>query len=266
MKKAVNHSYRKFYQALYKTDVEDQRWRGLIFTNLEPVMELWNSMSSRAKGKVVSDSRWNHYPMCSYTKSSKKRFGRVVQSIVEKAIDQNDAETLRVLANKSEGVFAIYMLDQTTSKVRIKMAKRLCKSRDPRVRTRCARILPVSFMGEMLKDKSYSVRNIAIMRVGMDNCYRDFIPSTLEPQKKDGIFWYMSWLNRQALRLSDKEELVSLIDEARNLDPDKANISGIDMIVSALIKRLTQEEALYFMGLGEENPYIKRALQEKMDF
>lgn len=266
MKKAVNHSYQKFYRTLYKTDVQDQRWQGLVFTNLEPAMKLWKSMSSRAKGKVVSDSRWNHYPMCSYTKSSKKRFGRVVQMIVQGAIDQNDVDTLRVLANKSEGVFAIHMLDQATSKVRIKMAKRLSKSRDTRVRTRCARILPVSFMGEMLKDKSYSVRNIAIMRVGMDNCYKDFIPSTLEPKKKDGIFWYMSWLNRQALRLSDKEELISLIDEARSLDADKANVSGIDMIVSALIKRLTQEEALYFMGLGEDNPYIKRALQEKMDF
>ena len=264
MKKTVNHSYQKFHQALYKTDVEDQRWQGLVFTNLEPTRKLWDSMSSRSKGKVVSDSRWNHYPMRSYTKSSKKRFGNVVQMIVEKAIEQSDADTLRVLVNKSEGVFAIHMLDHATSKMRIKMSKRLSKSPDTRVRTRCARILPINHMGEMLKDKSYSVRNIAITRVGMDNCYKDFIPSTLEPRKKDGIFWYMSWLNRQALKLSDKEELISLIDEARNLDSNKVNVSGVDMIVSALIKRLTQEEALYFIGLGEDNPYVKRALQEKM--
>ncbi len=266
MKKAVNHPYQKFQLALLKTEVKEKRWQGLIFSNIEPALDLWDSMSSRSKGKVVSDSRWNHYPMNSYTKHSKKRFGHIVNMLVKRALDENNPDTLRVLANKSEGVFAIHLLDQAVSSVRIKMAKRLINSADSRVRTRCARILPVKYMTQMLEDKNYSVRNIAITRVGIDNCYKDFIPSTIGPMVKDGQYWYTNWLNRQALRLSDKEDLLSLIEEAKNLDTSRVNLSGVDLILSALISRLTPEEALYFMGLGEENHYIKRALQQKMDF
>ncbi len=265
MKKKSNRSYDRFNEALLKTTVAKDGWHGLKFLNTEPTLDLWNSMSIRSKGRVVSDSRWNHYPMWSYTKTSKKRFGRIVSTIIKEAFDSDDKDTLRVLTNKAEGVFAIYALDSAPSSMRVKMAKRLKNSPDNRVKTRCAKILPVKYMPDLLHDKSYSVRSVAINRIGLDNCYKSFIPTSLSPSEGGANYWYRNWLARQALRLSDKGELSGLIDEAKSIDSEELKESGLDMIVSALLSRLTPEESLYFIDLGENNPYIKRVLKQKID-
>ena len=265
MKKKSNRSYDRFNEALLKTTVSDDGWHGLKFSNIEPTLDLWKSMSTRSKGQVVSDSRWNHYPKWSYTKTSNKRFGRIVSMIIKEAFDSDDKDALRVLANKAEGVFAIHTLDLAPSSMRIKMAKRLKSSRDNRVKTRCVKILPVKYMPEFLRDKSYSVRSVAINRIGFDNCYKSFIPTSLSSPERDANYWYRNWLAQQALRLSDKGELSGLIDEAKNIDSAKLDGSGLDMIVSALLSRLTPEESLYFIGLGESSPRIKRVLKQKID-
>tara|TARA_B100000700_G_C14972214_1_gene822026 strand:+ start:858 stop:1664 length:807 start_codon:yes stop_codon:yes gene_type:complete len=265
MKKAVNHQYEKFIKVLSKTSVvEGRRWYGLEFTNKQVVFDYWDSLSDRSKSKVASDSRWNHYPLCSYTKSSKKRFGAIIGEIVKRSISKGDESLIKPLINNSSGVFAIYVMDNATSSTRIKMAKRLKKSPDTRIRSRCARILPIRFVGDMLSDKNYSVRSMAITRIGIDNCYKNFIPDSLSQDKSARDWWYYNWLSRQALKLGDKAELGGLIDEAKNMNINKDDLSKIEMILSVLISRLSPEECLYFMGLGQESSYVKRVLEEKM--
>lgn len=264
MGRIKNNQYDKFQVALNESDTNKDGWRGLKFTGLGPAYDLWESMSERSKGKVASDSRWNHYPIYSYTQTSKKRFGYVIGRLVNRALKAQCESQLRTLTNKSEGVFAIHMIDNSPAYIRIKMAKRLYCSPDPRVRTRCARILPVKYLTQMLDDKSYSVRSVALTRIGMDNCYKSFLPSTLAPQDKSGSYWYNSWLSRQALRLGEKKDLLGLIEEAKGIEISKANLGSMDVVLAALIGRMTQEEALFLMGLGRDNVYIRRALEAKM--
>tara|TARA_Y100000287_G_scaffold185814_2_gene190180 strand:- start:3183 stop:3983 length:801 start_codon:yes stop_codon:yes gene_type:complete len=265
VKKPINHPYQKFNSALEKTVTKEVKWSSLNFSDIDVVVDLWNKMSARSKAKVVSDLRWNHYPIVSYSKYSKKRFGLIIKHLVLDAFEKCDQDTLNVLEKKSEGVFAINTLDNATSSVRVRMAKRLLNSKDYRVRTRCARILPVKNLNRMIEDKHYSVRNIVITRIGMDNCYKDFIPDTIcEPKTRNSEYWYKRWLNRNAIRLSERSELTGLIQEARNLDTDKVDLSKIESMLSCLIDRLTPEEAIYFMGLGEESRYIKSSLERKL--
>jgi hypothetical protein len=266
MKKAANHPYNKFIKELNKTTTsEERRWYGLTFSDTNHVLRFWDSLSHRSKSKIVSDSRWNHYPMCSFSKLSRKRFGAIIGNLITRDLNSGDLDAIKPLVNNSGGVFALYVLDNAPTSIRIKMAKRLMTSPDTRVRTRCARILPVKFIKPMLEDKNYSVRNIAITRVGIDNCYKDFIPQDFEVNRASSDWWWKNWLGRQALKLGDKEELSSLIVKAKNLDLSKVDVRNQEMLLSTLISRLTPEEALYFIGHGEVSDYIKRALKSKLD-
>lgn len=266
MKKPINHPYEKFNKALLKTVSSKERYSGLVFSNVDEVNKVWNSMSPRSKGKLVADSRWNHYPIRSYTKH-KRRFGVVIGSIVEAAQNAGEKESLLPLINKAEGVFAIYMLDSSPSSVRIKMAKRLKKSPDYRVRTRCAKILPVNYLKEMLEDKHYSVRSIALQRLGHDNCYKEFIPNSILASKSGQSSWYSSWLERKSVTLSERSELAHLIEELSSVgeeDDLKFGKFYKGLIVAELIKKLSPEEALYHMDLREKSHYIDRALKLKL--
>ena len=266
MKKAVNYPYEKFSKALRLTTADDgRRWQGLSFGNIEQVFEAWNAMSSRSKAKLISDSRWNHYPLTSFTKGSKKRFGVVISEIVMRSLSVQKKEDLRVLTNSSGGVWAIFMLDNAHSSVRLKMAKRLRNSPDTRIRTRCARILPVKFLTPMLEDKKYSVRNMAMTRIGVDNCYKTFLPSALAANKGENQWWGASWLHRQAIALAEPEELAFLIEQAKEVDPSTdLNYSNMEMVLTALISRMSPEDVLYFMNLRDAGERISRVLERKL--
>ena len=266
MKKAVNHPYEKFSKALRLTLTNDERrWSGLTFAATDQVFEVWDAMSSRSKSKLVSDSRWNHYPLMSYTKGSKKRFGALINEVVERSLSTQRDDDIRPLTSSSSGVWAIFMLDNAHSSIRLKMAKRLRNSPDVRIRTRCARILPVKLLRPMLDDKKYSVRNMAMTRIGLDNCYQNFLPPSLVPEEKESGWWYLSWLNRQALTLAEPEEFAFLVEQAKELDPgiDFHN-SSMEMIVAALISRMSPEEALYFMNLRNAGSRISMELERKL--
>ncbi len=126
MKKAVNHPYEKFSKALRLTSTNDEkRWSGLSFTNTDQLLDVWKAMSRRSKSKLISDSRWNHYPLMSYTKGSKKRFGALINIIVRNSLSRQDEDDLKPLVNNSSGIWAVFMLDLAPAAARLKMAKRL---------------------------------------------------------------------------------------------------------------------------------------------
>lgn len=262
-----NKHYDYFKKALLEVKTKTSGWGGFSFIDPDKPVDLWNSMSNTGKGKLVSDSRWNHYPMQSWTKGSTKKYGLILNTIVSKAISNLDENCLRILTNKSEGVFALFMLDGSPSSIRKKMAKRLYNSPDVRIRTRCARILPIKYMHLLFEDKSYSVRNVAITRVGIDNCYKSFVPESIadfgENSRRNG-YWHKSWLERQAIRLSDKEELIPLVKEAIMVTSDDLSGSVLELTLVALIQRMSTEECLYLMQLTEHSPYISRAIKEKL--
>lgn len=266
MKKAVNNPYIKFKKALEATEtIDGRRWSGLSFRGTEGVWELWKSMSSISRGKVVSDSRWNHYPLCSFTKTSKRKHGAIIGSIVNRSLESGNQDLIRPLVNKSTGVFAVYMLDGTTSSDRIKMSKRLKRCPDQRVRSRCAKILPVRHIRDMIEDKSYSVRSAVISRIGIDNCYEAFIPTSISNSEDSSGWWWRNWYGRQALKLADKEQIEGLSEEVKNINTEEVDLRRLELTISTLISRMSPEEALYFIGLGERSAYIKRALESKFN-
>lgn len=156
------------------------------------------------------------------------------------------------------------MLDLAPSSARLKIAKRLRKSPDVRVRTRCSKILPVNLLHTMLDDKNYSVRSSAIHRIGIDNCYKSFIPSSLEVSRESDNWWWNNWLGRHAITLAEPEEFAFLIDEAKSLNREDTKMDNVEAILSALISRMSPEEALYLMDLKDVGSRISTALEQKL--
>ena len=265
MKKPVNHPYEKFLKALHLTSINsDKRWGGLSFTNVGHVSDVWNAMSRRSKSKLVSDSRWNHYPLMSYTKGSKKRFGAVIRMIVDGSLSGQRDDDLKSIINSSNGIWAVFMLDSAPSSARVKMAKRLRKSPDHRVRTRCAKILPARLLHTMLDDKHYSVRSSVIQRLGIDNCYKAFIPPSLGTSRSHTNWWWNNWIGRQAIALAEPEEFAFLIDQAKSLSQESLMNAEVEVNLVALISRMSPEEALYFMNLKDVGNRVSSALERKL--
>lgn len=256
-KRKINKPYDLIQESLTKCTRDPEKRYGIEFSDISPLIEAWKSMSYRAKRKAVSDSRWNYYPLYSHSRFSPKRYGSAIYRLANHVLSSGDKEGIRALTLASEGVFAVHTIDSGSSSQRISMSKRLMKSKDPRVRTRAARILPQRFLPEMMGDKHYSVRNIAINRVGMDNCYRRYIPSDLSM----GNDWGIRWLNNEAVKIADRGEIEHLIDEIK--DTTEFDWYG-QRILSSILKKLSREEIVFMLDKADISHDISNIIKDKI--
>lgn len=263
--KKENLEFSKFERVLLsiKMQKKKHRWSRVYFEGQEVAFEYWDSLSLAAKKRLVSSKRWNHYPMTSYSEHSKKRFGSIVLKIVDNIINKYDEKEISALSKEAEGVFAIYLIDALPSSIRLKMAKRLKASKDSRIRARCAKILPTSQIRDMTEDKSYNVRNVAITRIGFDNCYSRFLPRSVQTPIYEGhkSEYIGQWYAAKAIKCAEKSEITHLIDQAKMLEADDAKSL---YMLTEVIRKCSEEEALYLLNLSKASRWIDRALREKL--
>jgi len=246
-----NKSYNDIVHSLNQCSMRDRqsRWSSVYYEDISPLLEAWDALSQRQKIKAVKDARWNHYPLTSWTPTSSKRFGEAIGMLVRGIIIKGDEDS-RLLEKHSAGVFAIYMLDNTCANARINMAKRLRKSPDTRVRTRCVKILPANllrrYMEDFFSDNHYSVRNVAISRFGLDNCYKMLLPkiandSKLPEYPMGHVAYWSRWLCYQAIDLASLEDVKDLLP---HLEDDSLD----DRTVESILKKISKEDILYHLN------------------
>jgi len=253
--KAISDSLKKLTIVTGKT-----RWQSVRFTSIEPLVDAWDKLSYRNKIKALKDSRWNHYPLESWTPTSPKRYGRAIREFVERAISHN-SDDYKLLEKYSEGVFAVHTIDQSSSSVRISMAKRLKCSKDTRLRTRAVRILPIRYVKYFLNDKHYSVRNCAITRLGVDNCYRDFLPkdksSLKSNQSYHSLMWWEKWTSKKAIKLAETEEVEHLFPHL--------STEGLDSsMVEALLSKIPREDILFYLEKSDMSAMAQKIISKKL--
>lgn len=256
-KRKINKPYDLIQKSFTKCTRNPERRYGIEFSNIDPLIEAWKSMSYRAKRKAVSDSRWNYYPLYSHSRLSPRRYGNAIYRFVNYILSSEDEESIKALTLASEGAFAVHTIDSGSSSQRISMAKRLMKSKDTRVRTRVARILPQKFLPKMMEDKHYSVRNIAVNRVGMDNCYKRYIPSDLSMHGD----WGIRYLNNEAIKIAEKSEIEHLIDKAR--DASEFDWFG-ERVLGSILKKLSKEEIVFMLDKANISHNISNIIKDKI--
>jgi hypothetical protein len=231
-------------------------WFEIKFDNIDPLMEAWKALSHRQKIKALKDKRWNHYPLSSWTSGSPKRYGSAIKEFVESILlkDEGDAEILR---KHSVGIFAIFTIDLSPSKTRIKVAKRNIASKDARLRGRCAKILPIKYMKYFVNDKNYSIRNTAIRRVGFDNCYNLFLPSKATLQSLNSYYGGYGWLAYQAIRHASLEEVEELL-------PLISSSTFPTRLVESILAKIPKEDILYYLNNANVSERSSKIIQAKL--
>lgn len=256
-KRKDNKSYNLIKSALCDSQQEKGYGYGVRFSSIEPAIEAWNAMSYRAKRSAVSDSRWNHYPLYSYSSLRTDRYGHAIFMLVDHILMSGDEDGIKALALASEGVFAVHAMSQANSSQRITIAKRLLSSKDVRIRTRAAKILPFKYLKPMLSDKNYSVRNMALRRIGIDNCYEQYIPNDFSSDSD----WGIRYLEKIAVSCAEKNEVLHLIQKAKETsDFDWTSRA----ILESLLRKLPKEELMFMIDKADLSESISNLIRLKM--
>ncbi len=210
-----------------------------------------NLSTSRFKS-LVKDKYWNNYPSWSESNPNKrKRLGSAICFAIRE-LCLYSSEKRDILINHSEGLFLNETIASLTGKDRLRACARGIKSSDTRVRLKAARNLPVSRIKKMLSDRSLSVRNLAIKRIGIDNCSEDLL------EDENMLIRY------RGIESSDipPEKLKLLLDRYMTSDESDNELWCLGYIRRALLKKCSDEQLLYFLNLNgvTESEYIKNRL------
>lgn len=230
-------------------------WQPVVFENILPVVKAWKSLSSRQKVRVVKDHRWNNYPLMSYTPTSPKRFGHAIDRLVTKILAADESDSI-ILRRHAIGIFAVFTMDRSISSVRISMAKRLRHSKDKRIKSRCARILPIRYMSDLLESKDVSVRNIAIRRLGIDNCYKNLLPAV--DSSGTHVVAPRMWEANTAVRLAN-------LDEVSDLIPLLNSRSLSQNMTDSILEKLSKEDILYYLDAADLSERGRRIIRAKLE-
>jgi len=231
--KKIRESYNNFISELLKIKITRERW-SISYGDKNSIFDYWESISYAEKKRIISCSSWNYYPSENWgqigNRDSRKAYGPVIHEMI-RFYYLSSKKDRDIFVKYSQGLFAVCMFDMATSSERLKMSKRLVGSKDTRVKTRVLETLPIDKIRWALHDSNYAVRNKALKRIGLDNCYKEFIPEKITRQT--------TWIQRQALMLASYDDIKHLLE-----DLDSSNR---DYVARHIVGRIPKEDILYHL-------------------
>jgi hypothetical protein len=205
---------------------------------------------------LISDRYWHRYPfyLCYPGKSGNRSYGQIIGTIIHELCEY-DSRVRKILVENSDGIFLSYTIDFTTGKDRIKASCKALKSNDTRARLRSAKVLPVSKVRRLITDPNSSVRNVAIKRIGIDNCAESLVDDK------------SSWIRARAIMATDSLSDKDIRDRISSLkDVKDAGNWYRSWEMLALIQKLSDEELLYFLDLGDRWSRISEHIKKRLDY
>ena len=109
------------------------------------------------KKRIVSCTSWNYYPaeVWGRVSRSKKPYGPLLAQMV-KFYSLSSPKDREIFVKYSQGVFSVLMFDIGTHREKLKLANRLARSKDKKIKGRALSILPVDKIRWALYDSDYS--------------------------------------------------------------------------------------------------------------
>jgi len=248
----VRKSYREFQKHLSKIKVGKQRWV-TNYSNESVIYEYWDSISWAEKKRIVSCPSWNNYPSEFWGSSqrSKRPYGPLLAEMV-KFYSLSSPKDRELFVKHSQGVFSVIMFDIGTHREKLRIANRLARSKDKRIKGRALSVLPVDKIWWALHDPDYSARNKAVTRIGFSNCYKELLPtpSSIGSHKR------VSWWERRAILLADYEDVVEHINNITEDTPD--------YLTSILMSKVPKKDILYYLDKQKNGNETSRIIQMMM--
>lgn len=246
--------YRSFVKHLEENVIREKRsWR-IKVSNLDSAIQFWKNLSYADKKRLVSSTRWNHYPAQNWTYHSKKPYGEAVGNLVRSSIVFNPRDR-DILMKNSQGVFAVYAFDEAEAREKMKLSKRLFNSPDKRVKLRAIEYSSTSVirsnLGNAIDRGDYETVHKMVSKIGIVNCYKQFIPSKLGKSPP------LSWYTRTAVSLATRSEVAHLDSEIENCCDT--------WIVAYLLKKMPAQKALFYMNNMDKGRVISDIIRKKLE-
>tara|TARA_A100001011_G_C14319697_1_gene849917 strand:+ start:594 stop:1406 length:813 start_codon:yes stop_codon:yes gene_type:complete len=244
------------------------RWGDLYTYNKDNVYDYFYNLPKSSQIKIVSDPYWNHYPFQS--RNEQKEKGSLMDFLM-RTLSYRDIDRFNIVASHTKGMLACICLDLMWGKKRIGLAKRSVKSKDIRLRKRCAKILPTRLLRLMTDDTNVYVKSTIISRLGADNCGHLFLPKPIAEGEDFDPYDRYDWVSMEVLRRADlssfdwKGEL-ELCRKVLSSDA-KAKRYGTwraRNIASSIVKKISKEEALYLLDMANDSSELQNIFSEKL--
>ena len=231
----------KFFKSMNDSRKQDSNpWRPLV----EPLAleKIVLRYSDKEFKSIFSNKLWSGYPSYTHTRTGGNSLGPNLAQLMS-IIQYHNPPAFDVALKYSTGLIHCFSLDLSSGKERLSSARRGRKSSDKRVRLRASKILPVNEI-KILKNDSYEpIRNSVIKRVGIDNCYLNYLN---DPNL---------WIRWSATACAGKDEI-----DHKSFLASNPHIS----VAMKILSKLSGKELLYLLDLPDDygdNDFAKRKIQ-----
>ena len=207
--------------------------------------------------KIVSDKYWINYP--TWSSSTNKKLGPALRVIVD-TCSKSYPKLFDFISKNGKGLWRVYCMDYSYGKQQVALCSKYLNSKDQRVRLRVARNIPCSRLKKLINDKNASVRNMAMKRLGMSNCYSEII-------KSDHKGYHHDWIKRDAIRHAElsefeyKEELMSALSE---IDDSEYIAWGAIQKAEFILSKMSKEDVVYYMDHISSNNTLASSIMNRL--
>jgi hypothetical protein len=216
------------------------------------------SIDNNSLIRIVSDKIWDRY--YSYktrhlavitVESAQYHYGEVLQIVFSEIISFNP-NIQSILIKHGEGILLRTAL-KTPGVNSDDVFSRASVSKDSRVRTAVASICNIDQLAMFKNDLSGSVRRVVVSRLGIKNCYKDFINDKVKYLR------YISYVETDLSEFDYKGILDSYMSK-------KVPVRHMDSkLIINIIKKMDKKEIPFYIFLSSNNLDIKRAIEWKLN-
>jgi hypothetical protein len=252
-----------FLELLYENGGWRQGWKDFTERNkaARAGADYLSSLPKSKLASIISNKYWNRYPSRKHYWNDKKPLpigskplGKTLLQMVS-LIHNGYPKLFQVFIQKAEGVLLLFTLNVSSGPERMRAAKRARKSTDPRLRNLVVGILPHSLIKQFAKDSVTSVRWKYITRMGIDNCYKEFM--------NDKHLYIRSLAMRHASL--DEFDYVGFLESIAYLEKLDYKHWSERLLAEHIARLLPDDELAFHIDLANKSPVLREIFSGRLD-
>jgi hypothetical protein len=254
----MDKDLRKFLEFLMNIGIRERLYGNAGMSKVKLVSEYLSELEKKAVTKIVSDKYWNSYPTEKHNyhkelKIENKPFGHAILAAIRR-IKLAHPGLFSLIVKKGEGLFLLGAIKCSKGKLRLKIASRAKTSKDSRLRSAALKVLPIKELEIFKSDKRLNIRKGYIGRMGIENCYTDFMKDKSEEIRFNAI------ANAELSEFDYQEILDAWINKEY-----KGSYWPIREAVESIAAQLSKDQLLFNLDLCSTDKRLRSVFQERLD-
>lgn len=243
--------------------IKAYRWHSyhLRAGKIDKIVVYLKALGDKDFRRLVSDPMWNSYRSYKYGIKTPTReeelqgwYGTSISEAVRKLI-YLDKDYAKTIARYGQGFLLNVLMRNSYGEASSIASKRALKSKDPRARTIAAKIAPIKIADKFRSDPVSSVRQAAIKRIGINNCYADHLEDSSDRIRYEAML---------AAPLSDMdyEGFLNMVSEKQKAG--KSLRWPELQVARSILSKMSGEEVIHYLNLSGNDSSINEILSHKV--